>query len=761
MKRNFFSFSRFKIAQFFQLIFNLFIFLPYYFSVIPLLKTLFKPWKHLVAKKKQPGFSFNEWFERTSFNLISSAIGFIMRAALLTGYFFTELIFIFSFPLIFLLYLIYLPLSYLVYLFKKTEGEQKAIIKEKFIKERLLKEENRHKVEPWFEVYYHRLKKSRWWQKENLFSIPPLARDWASGYSPTLDQFSRELTKDTAHFKTLINREKEIAQIERILSKSQEANALIVGEEGVGKHTIVEGVAKKIYQGKINPLLAYKRLVKLDMEKIISQSADQSQKEEILKELFQEAEEAGNIIIFIDNFDKYIANFPGRIDLTTIIAEYAKSAKLQFVAITTPFFYQKFVFNNEKVNRLFEKIDVFEIDKKEAEEILLTISFDFEQRYKLIIPYETIKEIIEKSSFYITDIPFPEKAIVLLDEACVYASEKLSQSVDKIVSPEFVDTVLSQKTHIPIKLDQALKVKLLNLEKLLSERVVFQNEGIKQLASTLRKSFVIAGKRKKPLASFLFLGPTGVGKTETAKALASVFFDSAEYLLRFDMSFYQRKEDIPNLLGSLDSGNPGLLTQKIRERPYGVLLLDEIEKSNQELLNIFLTVLDEGYFTDGFGKRVDCKNLIVIATSNAGSDLLYKLSTRENNQERPGITSQNNLSNTSETKTTLINYLIENHIFTPEFLNRFDGVIIYQPLTREAVGMIAKKMVDTIVNKIDKDYQIKINLSANFINQLVEKGYSRQFGARNMERVIKDELEDKIAKLILEGRVKKGETINL
>lgn len=755
MKENFFNFAKGKIYQFTNALLNIFVFLPYYFSVTQLLKTLFRPWKNLVVKKTKPGFSFNEWLGRLSFNLISSAIGLVMRIIILISYIIIQTIFILLVPLLLFLFLITLPFNYFFSRIHKTEEEEKSILKAEFIKTHLLKEENLANAEQWFEMYYRtQINKTSWWKLTNLFSIPPLARDWSMGYTPTLDQFGEELTRETGHFKNLVNRIKEIQQIEQALAKSKEANVIIVGEEGVGKHTIVEGLAKKIYEGKTNPLLAYKRIIKIDMEKIISQSVDVTQKEEILKTIFQEAAEARNVIILIDNFDKYIASGPDRIDLTTVISEYAKTDKLQFIAITTLFFYQKFVFVNERINRLFEKVDVFEIEEKEAEEILLKAAFDFEQRFKVIIPYETIKEVIDKSSFYITYIPFPEKAIELLDEACVYTSQKTSTvkvkeparldkfnpSADgdrtwqvndedrktsrvKVVTPELVDTVLSQKTHIPIKLDQSLKTKLLNLEKLLEEKIVFQKEGIEKLSSALRRSSVMAGKRKKPLASFLFLGPTGVGKTETAKALATVFFGSQNHLLRFDMSFYQRKDDIPNLLGSMDTGNPGLLTSAIREKPYGVLLLDEIEKADKDLLNIFLTLLDEGYFTDGFGKRVDCKNLIVIATSNAGSDF--------------------------------------DKIFTPEFLNRFDGVIIYQSLTKEAIRVIAKKMLSKIINEVYKIYQVQINISDNFLNYLAGKGYHQQFGARNMERVIRDEVEDKVAKLILENKIKKGEVLDI
>lgn len=734
--------------NFFTAFFNIFIFLPYYFSVFQLLKTLFDPWKNLITKKTKPGFSFEEYAGRIGFNLISRSIGFIMRTGVIAAYFVAVILFVLMLPVLIIGYFLLIPFLYFINLFRKTEEEKKAMLKKWFMKTHLLEQANKEKVERWFEIYYLiKIKKSSWWQIGSLFSTLPLARNWSVGYTPTLDKYSDELTTAKAHFKNLINREKEIKQIEGILSKTGKANVLIVGEEGVGKHTIVEGLAKRIFEGGVNQALAYKRIIKLDLEKILSESTDISQKEEILKTLLKEAEEAKNIIILIDDFDKYISGAEGRIDLTTAIISFTDSANLQFIGITAPFFYQKIIFPNEKINRAFEKVDVFEIKDTEAEEILLRISFEFEDRFQLIIPYGTIREVIEKSSFYITYIPFPEKAIELLDEACVYTIQSAKKTGSKIVTPEIVDAVLTQRTHIPVRLDKSMKDKLLNLEALLKNRIVFQNEPIEKLSSTLRKSFTLAVSRKKPLATFLFLGPTGVGKTETAKTLSEVFFGSAGNLIRFDMSFYQTKNDIANLIGSIDTKNPGILTTAVREKPYGVLLLDEIEKAHKDLLNIFLTVLDEGYFIDGYGKRVDCKNVIVIATSNAGSDFIF---------QKIGV---GNADLHSLQNYDLIDYLIKNKFFTPEFLNRFDGVIIYRVLSKEAIIEIAKKMLIRIASEIYRSYKIKITISNEFFENLIQKGYNPQFGARNMERVIRDEVEDKVAQLILGNKMKPGEII--
>jgi ATPases with chaperone activity, ATP-binding subunit len=467
-------------------------------------------------------------------------------------------------------------------------------------------------------------------------------------------------------------------------------------------------------------------------------------RENFLEELLAEAAEARNIILLIDNIDHYLSFGEGRGDLTTTIEKFAKTDAIQFIGITEPFAYQKFIYPNEKISRLFEKVDVYEVSIEEAEKIILENFEILETRHQVFFSYETIKNAINKANFYITEIPFPEKAIDLLDLAAVFQRKKLNLSEKQwtVVLPEAIDQVLQEKTHIPTSVTPALSEKLLNLEKILSNQIIQQEEAINQLAQALRRSFLLLGKRKKPLASFLFLGPTGVGKTETAKAVAKLFFGSEKYLLRFDMSLYQTKEDIANLIGSIDTGNPGLLTKAIREQPYGVLLLDELEKANKDLINIFLTLLDEGYFTDGFGKKVDGKNLVIIATSNAGADLLY---------------SNINPINT----TSIIDNLIARGLFSPEFLNRFDGVIVFKPLTNQSILDLAKKMVEKIKQDLYQLYQVKILVDENFLTKMVEENYNEKFGARNLERILREKIEDHLAKIILAKKPKENEVIEI
>ena len=708
MRKSFWQYYRDSLHNFGEALINIFIFLPYFFSVSTLLKTLFQPWKNLIVKKTFVGFSFSDWANRFAFNIISRSIGAIMRLFIIAFYFILQTMSMIVLPFIALSFFLFTPIFYLFSLTQKTVQEEKDIFKKRFIENHLINNENLSQVEKWFEEYYKQhIRKMTWWKLQNLFSYPPLARDWAVGYTPILDQYTVDLATPSYlhHIKNIVDRKKEITEIEQILTKSVESNVIVVGEEGVGKHTIIDALAKKIYLGKTNTTLMYRRILKMNMEKVFG--------EKNFEDLLKEAEQAKNIILFIDNIDKYV-------DLTNSIEKFTKSNLIQVIGVTTPSAYQNFVYSNEKINRIFNKVDVYEISLEEAENILLDAVYSFELLYNVFIPYETIKEVVKKSEFYLTSIPFPEKAVDLLDSACVYAKQK-------IVTPEIINIVLTEKTHIPTTISKQIKEKLLNLETLLFSKIIQQDEAVKKLSSALRRSFLLIGKRKKPLASFLFLGPTGVGKTETAKAIADVFFSNdidvqtghAPSLLRFDMSEFQSKYDIPKLIG--DSNDPGLLTSAIRKQGYGVLLLDEVEKADRDLINIFLTITDEGYFIDGLGKKVDCKNLVIIATSNAQSE----------------------------------------NVFSLEFLNRFDGIIKFESLNRESINILAKKIIAKISLDIFKLYKVKVFVSEKTIDLVSKKGFDPKFCARNLERTIRDEIEDKIAKFIFEGKTKPGETINV
>lgn len=743
MKLDFSSFVKQKFADFTTATSNLAIFIPYFFSIRHLAKTLFKPWKN-ISDQKKPGTpeSLETWFSRASFNWISVWIGFVMRSSLIVAYFILMILFVLLLPLATIVYTGILPMLYIFYQFETPESEQKKREYELFLKKRMLDPKNREKVSQWFEDYYAlNIKKTAWWDLHSLLSSPPLARDWSSGFTPTLDQYGEDLTLAKPHYIHLVDRQNEIAHIEQVLSKSDEHNCIIVGDAGVGKHTVIESLAKKMYEGKTPTSLAFKKLIKLDLNQVIAKSEDFAQKTTLVKTLLAEAAQAGNIVLFIDNFDRFVSDGNDRVDLTDTIIEFAKTPQLQIIGVTTPFAYQKYIQKKDAVRVHFEKIDIEEISAQDALTVVLQEIVSFEKRFALQIPYEVCTAVVEKSNMYITDIPFPEKAINLLDQVCVYATETKKAST---IVPSMVDDVLQLKTHTPVVLDDAFKKTLVDLEAILNAKIVQQEEAISTLASTVRKSYVAAGQRKKPLATLLFLGPTGVGKTQTAKALSEVFFKDENALIRFDMSLYQSKNDIATLIGSVETGNPGLLTSAIREKPYGILLLDEIEKADIDLLNIFLTILDEGYFTDGYGQKVDCRHLIIIATSNAGADFMFQLLETKDTTDA----------------TEVINYLISNNLFTPEFLNRFDGVVVYKPLNKKAVYVLTTKILENISSKLKNTHGVTAQFTEGFKGSLIEKGYNIQFGARALERTVRAEVEDKIAKLILENKLQQGQTIS-
>ena len=757
--------ARHIMNAYFEAIYTLIFFFPYFFSFVPLLKTLFYPWKHIVTKKETRGFSFSEYFSRLLLNMMSSLIGASMRFSLIFFCILFEIGYIVSIPFISVFFAcIILPVRIVLYLLEPTDEEIKEKERKSFLASHCLKQENSLVVCEWFEeLWKKKMEGKKWWDRKVLFSYPPLARDWAVGYTPTLDAYVDDLTSPSYQSipRHVVGRKNELAQMQEILSKSDEANVALVGEEGVGKRTVVDALARLIYEGQTGKQLAYKRILKLNMEKILTTYTDTKQREQFFEDLLSEAAQAERVILLIENIDRYCTSGEGRIDLTASIEKYARRSTIQFIGITTPFFYQRFIFSNEKMNRLFMRIDVKEITRNEALSTILHIIPQFETKYNLFIPYETGRAVVEKSEFYITSIPFPEKAIDLLDQTATHAHTQAQKNTSPqkiIVLPENVDVVLTEKTHIPTSLTEEMRTKLLSLEHLLEERVVFQTEAITQLSAAIRRSFILLGKRKKPLATFLFLGPTGVGKTETAKALASIFFGSEKYLTRFDMSLYQSKEDIKTLIGSLESGLPGLLSKAIREQPYAVFLLDELEKAHPDLINIFLTVIDEGYFTDGFGRRVDCKNLIIIGTSNAGADYIYKQQQVMNrlDQVTTGVPAPQNLS-----QSQIIDYLVQNKIYSPEFLNRFDGVVVYNPISNDALLLLAKRMSVSVQDTIYSLYKIRIVVKDETLIEMTKKHYNPAFGARNLQHIITQEIEDKIATLLLEKKIAEGSVITL
>ncbi len=566
---------------------------------------------------------------------------------------------------------------------------------------------------------------------------PGIGQDWAYGYTPTLKRFTADLALSKFDIEDLIGREKELEVLQRTLSKDQNPNAILVGQPGVGKKTLAVGLSKLISFGKSMEFLLYKKVLLLDLDLLLAKTQAETQQNLIIA--LEEAKRAGNIILVIPSFEQFVSNDTGHINLTEVLSQHLTNNSIQIIGITDPFSYQKYILPNKIISNLFEKVEVDEVSKENALIIAQNKSLELESKYKISSSYEALEEIVKQTQDLITDVPFPQKAIDTLNETYVFGKNNKK----KIITAADIDEILSQKTELPLgKLKTEEKEILSNLEEFLHKRVIGQDNAINKVAQALRRKRTGVEIKDSAIGTFLFLGPSGVGKTETAKALAQAYFGDENKMIRIDMSEFENEESIEKLIGGNE--NPGILTSSVRENPFCVLLLDEFEKANPKILNLFLTVFDEGYLKDTKGQSVSFKNTIIIATSNAGSEFI-----REHLEN-------NSLSDLDK---NLTEYLLSNKMFSPELINRFDGVIFYKPLTRGELGKIAVLILDRLNKKLQKDQEISINVNQQTIMKLVEKGYDPQFGARNLQRTIQEEVENKVASKILDGSAKKGSEV--
>jgi ATP-dependent Clp protease ATP-binding subunit ClpC len=390
----------------------------------------------------------------------------------------------------------------------------------------------------------------------------------------------------------------------------------------------------------------------------------------------------------------------------------------------------------------FEKVEVSEVSERETIQILENFLPYYEKKYKVFITYPALRDLVKYADRYITESPFPKKAIDLLDETVVYVS---SFTTSKLVLPEHVARIVSDKTQIPVgEIELKERETLLNLEKLIHQRIIDQEEAVKEISTALRRARADITVRKGPMGAFLFLGPTGVGKTETSKALAEIYFKSEEAMIRIDMSEFSDIKDIPRLIGSIDQ--EGILVSKVRERPFSLILLDEFEKAHPNVLNLFLPVFDEGFLTDGLGRKVNFKNTMLIATSNAGYQVI--------------LDALKEKTEWSKVKEKLLDFLFKNAIFRPELINRFDAVIVFKPLTKENLLDIAELLLKSLKkNLAQKD--IEFEITEPLKEKIVELSYSPVFGAREMRRVIQEKIENLLAQAILLGKIKRGDKVQI
>jgi len=598
----------------------------------------------------------------------------------------------------------------------------------------------------WLESLEERTEeRKRFWEWKNLIKKGSLAKEWAAGYTITLDRFSIDLSEVVKKqgFPEIVGHQKEIKAVERILSRREINNCLLIGEPGVGKKSMILALAQKSVLGESLSEVNYKRVVQLDLLSLLAQTETTAEVEAILDTIFQEVVSAGNIILVIDEFHNFVGGKerPGVIDISGVLGPYLNLPQFQIVAVTTYSGLHKYIEQNPSILALFEKVEVPEISERETLMILENLTLVLEQKYKKFVSFPALREIVSMAKRYLPAIPFPKGAMDLLDEVMVH----VSSTKEKIVLPEHVAKIVSEKTEIPVgEIEVKERETLLNLEKLIHQRIINQEEAVKEVSTALRRARAEVTVRNGPMGCFLFLGPTGVGKTETAKALAEIYFGSEERMIRLDMSEFQNVSDIPRLIGS--PGEEGFLTTQIREKPFSLILLDEIEKAHPNILNLFLQVLDEGFLTDGLGRKVDFKNSIIIATSNAGYKIILEA-----------------LKLRTEwlyVKDKLLDYLFEEAIFRPEFINRFDAVVVFRPLTKENLLDITELMFQKLKKNLkEKDVEFIITLPLK--EKIVELGFSPVFGAREIRRVIQDKVENVLASALLSGELKRGDRVEI
>jgi len=590
-------------------------------------------------------------------------------------------------------------------------------------------------------------RRKRFWGRENLGTIPSIGTSWSYGVATDLGKFGVpfEYSVDISLFDAENGyREKEVQILENILERKAEANAIIIDDDEKVARDIVGRLLKKIKLGTSLPSIEHKNIVELDWDNLIASFKIKNELEAEILKILNQSVSAGNVILYIRDISGFVSNTKAmNINLPSLFSPYLASNNIQIISSATNTDFHFIIETTPTLLERFERVIPDSIGVKASISVLLEQVLSIERQYKIIYSYQAILALANSADKFITYGEMPSKALDMMIEIAPWAVEH------KIVvlKENDISIFVSEKTGITTGIIKEKEMeKIENLENLLHRRVVGQDEAVNGIASAIRRSRSGIGNPKKPIASFLFVGPTGVGKTEVSKALAESFFGDEKRMVRFDMSEYSSAEALSQLIGDFAINRSGLLASKIRDNPYGVLLLDEFEKSAPDVLDLFLQILDEGIFTDALGRQVNCRNLIIIATSNAGSDMIWET-----------IRSGNNLI---KSKDTIINSIIKDKIFRPELLNRFDGIIFFHPLQNNELQSVARLGLEKLARRL-KEQNIELVINQDIINFLVEKGGDPQFGGRSINRAIQNEIEDLVARKIVSGKAGPGSKIEI
>lgn len=639
------------------------------------------------------------------------------------------------------------------------------------------------------------------------------------GNTPNLDSFSRDLTQMAREGKLdpVIGRESQMRRIIQILSRRTKNNPCLIGEPGVGKTAVIEGLAQMIVAGDVPETIAKKRVVNLDLSGMVAGSKYRGEFEERIKKVLAEVREDGEVLLFIDEIHTIIGagGAEGAIDASNILKPSLARGEIQLIGATTIEEYRKHIEKDAALERRFQPVMVDEPTEEESIDILRGLKSRYEEHHHVTITDAAITAAVRLSARYINDRFLPDKAIDLLDEAAsklrltVYTEpeemkrldaeikklesqkeaairaeayekagelkkkqEKKRERIERVrekwqkektsrklsLGENEIADVVSDWTKIPVrKLAEEESERLLALEKTLHGRVVGQEEAVSAVARAIRRGRVGLKDPGRPIGSFLFLGPTGVGKTELSKALSEAMFGTESAMIRVDMSEYMEKHSVSKMIGSppgyVGYEEGGQLSEKVRRNPYSVILFDEIEKAHPDVFNILLQILDDGHITDAQGRKIDFKNTVLIMTSNAGAENIIS-------PKRLGFASQTDeKADYSFMKDRVMDEV--KRIFKPEFLNRIDEIIVFHPLTRENIKEIAGILLGTIETRTKAQLGITLEIQNDAVEFLAKKGFDPKYGARPLRRTIQNEIEDRLSEELLEGRIKKGDTVRI